>query len=475
MDPKPGGGRASPEILRPIPRRPFKLNFSSPTPPDDNDDNDDNDTSGRRPTPNISVSDLRFLDPAYRPSPSSSSSPAIASPNANLSTRDRDTPLSRATSFLNLTSSTLFGIYSPSARAGGQGQGGEDEEEEDGVAVFPDTSGVNTPRTPARRAGLDEATYVLMRERSRSHSHPASSSVPFPSSSSSSSVRLAGGGLRMVLALALRAVLLFVLGVGYGVLVTRFPRRGGQQQQQQQQQVAVWEWRYLGFWGVAGVVLGGLLPWFDKVWERRAAAGLKGKKRSRADGDGDGDGEVDVDAIPTATATAAAPAQAETDWALVIRGIGAFVGIVFAIRKLPWASTMQVSLTLALTNPFLWYLIDRSKPGFLLSAAVGLAGSLASLVMGVNTDMMMPAPAAAAGLSGSPGSGSGSLFPNMTAAVSSGHGASTMGGLASQETVETSIWMLSVLFCSCVCFGNIGRRLALNSSAAGRGRWGGVR
>ncbi|KXX79830.1 Insulin-induced gene 2 protein [Madurella mycetomatis] len=457
MDPKPRGGRASPEILRPIPRRPFKLNFSSPTPPDDSDDNDTT-AAARRPTPNISVSDLRFLDPSYRPSPSASPHPSLGTRD-----RDRDTPLSRAASFLNLTSSTLFGIYAPSPRGEEQEQ---EQLQEDGPGFFGDTGGANTPRTPARPAGLDEETYVLMRKRSRSRSHVSCSSLLSPQST--------------VLALVLRAVLLFVLGVGYGVLVTRFPRRGGQQQQQQQ--VAVYEWWYLGFWGVAGVVLGGLLPWFDKVWERRVAAvaatggvdagaGLKGK-RNRAEGGGDG--EIDVDAIPAATA-ATAPAQAETDWALVIRGIGAFVGIVFAIRKLPWASTMQVSLTLALTNPFLWYLIDRSKPGFLLSAAVGLAGSLASLVMGVNTDMMMPAPAATSVPSGSPGAGSGSLLPNMTAAVSSGHGANTMGGLASQETVEASIWMLSVLFCSCVCFGNIGRRLALNSSAAGRGRWGGVR
>ena len=49
------------------------------------------------------------------------------------------------------------------------------------------------------------------------------------------------------------------------------------------------------------------------------------------------------------------------------------------------------------------------------------------------------------------------------------------GGLASQETVETGVWMLSVLFCSCVCFGNIGRRLAWGTSAGAKGRWAGVR
>lgn len=129
-------------------------------------------------------------------------------------------------------------------------------------------------------------------------------------------------------------------------------------------------------------------------------------------------------------------------------------------RKVAWASTLQVSLTLALANPLLWWLIDRSKPGLLLSAAVGLTGS--ALLMGVNPDMM-PAPSAVP-------------FRNAT---SQSNGSTddilAFGGLASQKTIETGVWILSVLFCSCVCFGNIGRRLALGNSAVAKGRWAGVR
>lgn len=50
-----------------------------------------------------------------------------------------------------------------------------------------------------------------------------------------------------------------------------------------------------------------------------------------------------------------------------------------------------------------------------------------------------------------------------------------LGGFATQQTVETGVWMLSVLFCSCVCFGNIGRRLTWGKSTAAKGRWAGVR
>jgi len=89
---------------------------------------------------------------------------------------------------------------------------------------------------------------------------------------------------------------------------------------------------------------------------------------------------------------------------------------------------------------------------------------------------VVPAPAGL--LSGAVDSGSGNLASgngNGNATNGGVAGEMAWGGLASRETVEMAIWMVSVLFCSCVCFGNIGRRLALNSSAVTRGRWGGVR
>lgn len=146
---------------------------------------------------------------------------------------------------------------------------------------------------------------------------------------------------------------------------------------------------------------------------------------------------------------------------------------------------MQASLTLALVNPFLWYLIDRSKPGFLLSSAVGLAGS--AILMGLNP-AAMPSPATSSSSSSPPGVPSSAAaggtaqnhgVGNFNASTGGTGGATSSaapGWLAhSQETVETGIWIVSVLFCSCVCFGNIGRRLALNRSAVARGRWAGVR
>jgi hypothetical protein len=209
------------------------------------------------------------------------------------------------------------------------------------------------------------------------------------------------------------------------------------------------DWRYLLFWGVAGVALGSLLPWFDTLWEEEETAAEKEKEGSPKIEEGGG--------LETGLFGA--------DWTPVIRSIGAFAGVAFAIvrpphihiqdqsiltfpsqkqRKLPWTSTLQASLTLALVNPVLWYIIDRSKPGFILSTAVGATGT--ALLLASNADMM-PSPGA---------------FPNSTIKIKHHSLTALPASYVSRESVEGGIWIASVLFCSCVCFGNIGRRLALS-------------
>ena len=113
-------------------------------------------------------------------------------------------------------------------------------------------------------------------------------------------------------------------------------------------------------------------------------------------------------------------------------------------RKLPWQSTLQVSLTLALVNPVLWYLIDRSKPGFILSAIVGITGT--AVLLGVNPDMVPP-PATPSLIA---------IAPNIS------YESVISDRMISNESIGVWTWIASVLFCSCVCFGNIGRRLALS-------------
>lgn len=89
----------------------------------------------------------------------------------------------------------------------------------------------------------------------------------------------------------------------------------------------------------------------------------------------------------------------------------------------------------------LWYLIDRSKPGFFLSSFVGITGT--AILLGLSPEMMPSPP------SPSPRAGS----TNFSLLRSN--------GLIREESIWVWTWIASVLFCSSVCFGNLGRRLAL--------------
>ena len=192
------------------------------------------------------------------------------------------------------------------------------------------------------------------------------------------------------------------------------------------------------------MALGGLLPWVDLFWEEVlgdeidvfASHGQTDPKNSSSsdedDRPGSRGGRADI--------------ELGAYWNPVVRSIGAFVGIAFAIRRLPWQSTLQVSLTLALVNPVLWYLVDRSKPGFILSTFVGIAGTV--VAYGVNPQIVPP-PAT-------------SSLPASMANAS--HGGILLGdSLITNESIGVMTWISSVLFCSSVCFGNIGRRLALGA------------
>ncbi|KAE9366328.1 hypothetical protein N431DRAFT_351821 [Stipitochalara longipes BDJ] len=298
-----------------------------------------------------------------------------------------DTP-SRTHSILNLTSSTLLGIYSPTGY------------QSDLQADLPSTPSSPPTSLPVRR---------------RVSTLPP---VHKPTT------------LELGWKLGLRGILLFGMGMGYGLLVRHL---------HDDRQLAPFQVEgiikprndagYLLFWGIAGVALGSLLPWVDTLFAVPELDTPVFEKKKEEE-------EESESGIWGA------------DWTPVVRSVGAFVGIAYAIRKLPWTSTLQASLTLALVNPVLWYLIDRSKPGFILSTAVGATGTALLLVS--NPDMM-PSPASAFN--------STSKYPYF------GKGNNWAGEWAGRDSIEGAVWILSVLFCSCVCFGNIGRRLALSGGA----------
>jgi hypothetical protein len=359
--------------LRPRPRRPFELSTSGPP------------------------------SPSATPPTDSPSFPSQLS--AALSSKDGNGTPSRTRSILNLTSSTLFGIYGeePSTPSGA---GAETPIEAKEVSLdIPDTVMADGPNGMKRRR---RSTALAQRH------------VP---------LRAKRGLKGYWLPLVGRVTALFGVGMLYGMLVSHLHDR---------QDIAPVKvegidrtaWPYYVFWGLAGVLLGEALPHLDAMWN----------------GDEDEDiEEREEDARRRNTGSSRK--QGMVAWNDVVRSVGAFVGIAFAIRKLPWQSTLQLSLTLALANPAIWFLVDRSPPGFILSALVSLGGT--GMLLGVNP-ALIPSP--------SPRPVLHERARNATAHIAGNE--ELVLGLFTQESVGMATWIASVLFVSCVCFGNIGRKLA---------------
>jgi hypothetical protein len=105
-----------------------------------------------------------------------------------------------------------------------------------------------------------------------------------------------------------------------------------------------------------------------------------------------------------------------------------------------------------MVNPFLWYLLDRTSAGFLLSTASGFLGIIGVLVLNPS---WVPSP-------------SHSLLKQANTTLYGHlhqHGVpEVLGNVLTHERVGSAIWIGSVFFCSCICFGNIGRLLATAQS-----------
>ncbi|RKF73310.1 Protein NSG2 [Golovinomyces cichoracearum] len=323
-------------------------------------------------------------------SPEHKTVPPLLSPGLS------DETLSRTHSILNLTSSTLLGIFSPT-----------DYDKVQESTLSPKAFGAETPQVSPSILSTPLRPIKLYR--------------PFKRT-------------RRSLDKVLRVALLFLTGIGYGLII---------QHLHDEPQVAQFDfriltqrkpsWMYLLLWGMFGVVFGSLLPLVDASFaiEKPALEDSKMYSISTVD-EGVKNWRANV---------------FYQDWSPVIRSVGAFVGIAYAIRKLPWSSTLQASLALSLVNPVLWYLIDRSKPGFILSLAIGATGTTLLLI---SKSKIMPSPSLQSPLK----------TPSLALLHSNLEKGFVVTDIIHSKIIEDAIWIMSVLFCSCVCFGNIGRKLA---------------
>ncbi|KAF3912157.1 hypothetical protein ABW21_db0206319 [Orbilia brochopaga] len=374
--------------------------------------------------------------PLYKPTPrrrfilgdSFDPSPTDTTPAATSSSDLLDAPppdlSKRSQSVKNLTASALFGIYGPSAYDSVPGTPGATRQGSTVNLINGSPNGsIPSPISPISPLNNDFSG-------SDGSSLPSRRSRPL---SSVTKRRRRDGALLPQIG---RGTLLFISGASYGLIIAHLHDRS------RIAPVKVPVERdtpgYLAFWGVAAVVLGSLLPWVDRMWEEYVW---------ESGSDADGSAAV-TDRHPSVVSVVegvdAAVVVGERDitpvWNPAVRSIGAFVGIAYAIRKLPWQSTLQASLTLAFVNPVLWYLLDRTRTGFWLSSFVAIFGSM--FLIGFNPDFVA--------IPSDDGVGIVEKL-RMTAAAGDG---------VQMQVVGATTWIASVLYVSCLCFGNIGRRLS---------------
>ncbi|KAK9333403.1 insulin-induced protein-domain-containing protein [Lipomyces starkeyi] len=145
-------------------------------------------------------------------------------------------------------------------------------------------------------------------------------------------------------------------------------------------------------WGVLGVLLGALLPFVDSI-----SPEILGPKKSSSSG------------------------SSMFAWNPIVRAVGVFIGVSYGIRRLPWASTLQGAVVLAFLNPILWFALDTSANGFILSSLTAILGT------------------------------------GVFAWAYPSHFPDTIGW--TEDYISVATWIASIFFCSSVCFGTIGRKL----------------
>lgn len=231
-----------------------------------------------------------------------------------LSDNEQANPPSRTRSILNLTSSTLFGIYSPTGYA-------PDRDE----PTTPWGTGAETPIDGrgsvdfSRFEGQDVDDALLMRSKARRGSM-LDQSTKRSKSKPSRAVKKPKGFKATVVPLVGRTIVLSAVGVAYGVAISHL-------HDAQHLAPVLLEglshgtWEYLAFWGVMAVLLGLLMPYVDRIWDGEENTDDVGQEYRSSGGQ-----KSAQDRGGRGSSRGWAPV-----WNDIVRTIGASVGIAFAI------------------------------------------------------------------------------------------------------------------------------------------------
>ena len=253
--------------LKPRPRKPFEL-ASTPTDPEPT-------TPSPRNSHDSSQTDLR---------------------------QTRIKSLAQTRSFLNLTSSTLRGIYSPTENAPTPFENG---------SLTPSHSNSVDDSRPPIIGPFEKQGQTFYRQNQHGHQRQHQHRTTF---------------LEALIPIVLRTILLFVFGVAYGVIVIHL-HDNRHIAPVKVEGIERYSWRYLLLWGAAGVLLGRLLPWVDWLWDETVGSSHEDCPSPEH--------PDQMDEARSEKVEEQRSVQSTAGWIPVVRSIGAFVGIAFAIVSPP--------------------------------------------------------------------------------------------------------------------------------------------
>ena len=303
-------------IFNPKPRRPANLSLT-PVSSSTSDGTSPNDQSPSdfpsAPATPSAVVDISSQAPASN----NSTRPDAVDPHESMGDLQSQ---QNSRSILNLTSSTLLGIYAPSTY-----EANRDE------PLTPFGTGT---QTPARSTSVDM----------RSGSTPSFTAQAFREKAAIGKERRSERRKSMqqqrqrwrrktassrLLSILMRTSILFTFGLAYGEAITTL-HNSGRVAPVQVHRIDRSSGIYLASWGIAGILLGVALPFLDRTWGHVRVREL-GEHGAHGDETAFEQDFAVTDEDDATIMDEGRSGRLAADWSDLVRSIGAFVGIAFAI------------------------------------------------------------------------------------------------------------------------------------------------